>query len=51
MGICMGSFELFFDDFFVPAANVLGGDEGEDRALQLLQAVFARLHLLAVGDV
>ena len=27
----MHSYELFFDDFFVPAENMLGGEDGEGK--------------------
>lgn len=37
----MHSFELFFDDFFVPAANMLGGEEGEGRGFYAAMAGFA----------
>lgn len=37
----MHSFELFFDDFFVPAANILGGDDGEGNGFYYAMAGFA----------
>lgn len=37
----MHSFELFFDDFFVPAKNMLGGDEGEGKGFYYAMAGFA----------
>ncbi|MFT4615636.1 MAG: (2S)-methylsuccinyl-CoA dehydrogenase [Bacteroidia bacterium] len=37
----MHSFELFFDDFFVPADNMLGGAEGEGRGFYAAMAGFA----------
>lgn len=37
----MHSFELFFDDFFVPAANMMGGPEGEGKGFYLAMAGFA----------
>lgn len=37
----MHSFELFFDDFFVPAENVLGGAEGEGKGFYYAMAGFA----------
>jgi (2S)-methylsuccinyl-CoA dehydrogenase len=37
----MHSFELFFDDFFVPAANMLGGLEGESKGFYYAMAGFA----------
>lgn len=37
----MHSFELFFDDFFVPAANMLGGPEGEGKGFYAAMAGFA----------
>lgn len=37
----MHSFELFFDDFFVPAANMLGGPEGEGKGFYYAMAGFA----------
>ncbi len=37
----MHSFELFFDDFFVPAENMMGGAEGEGRGFYLAMAGFA----------
>jgi (2S)-methylsuccinyl-CoA dehydrogenase len=37
----MHSFELFFDDFFVPAENMMGGAEGEGKGFYLAMAGFA----------
>lgn len=37
----MHSFGLFFDDFFVPAANVIGGDEGYGKGFYYAMAGFA----------
>ncbi len=37
----MHSFELFFDDFFVPSANMLGGPEGEGKGFYAAMAGFA----------
>jgi len=37
----MHSFELFFDDFFVPAENMLGGTDGEGRGFYFAMAGFA----------
>ncbi len=37
----MHSFELFFDDFFVPAANMLGGGDGEGKGFYYAMAGFA----------
>ncbi|MEZ5501969.1 MAG: acyl-CoA dehydrogenase family protein [Halioglobus sp.] len=37
----MHSFELFFDDFFVPAANMLGGSAGEGNGFYYAMAGFA----------
>ena len=37
----MHSFELFFDDFFVPAENMLGGAEGEGKGFYYAMAGFA----------
>ena len=37
----MHSFELFFDDFFVPAENMLGGAEGEGKGFYFAMAGFA----------
>ena len=37
----MHSFELFFDDFFVPAENMMGGSDGEGKGFYLAMAGFA----------
>jgi len=37
----MHSFELFFDDFFVPAKNMLGGGAGEGKGFYYAMAGFA----------
>ncbi len=37
----MHSYELFFDDFFVPAANMLGAAEGEGKGFYYAMAGFA----------
>jgi len=37
----MHSYELFFDDFFVPAENMMGGAEGEGQGFYLAMAGFA----------
>jgi (2S)-methylsuccinyl-CoA dehydrogenase len=37
----MHSFELFFDDFFVPAENLMGGPDGEGKGFYLAMAGFA----------
>jgi (2S)-methylsuccinyl-CoA dehydrogenase len=37
----MHSFELFFDDFFVPAENMLGGSDGEGKGFYYAMAGFA----------
>ena len=37
----MHSFTLFFDDFFVPAANLVGGPQGEGRGFYLTMLGFA----------
>jgi len=37
----MHSFEVFFDDFFVPAANMLGGAAGEGNGFYYAMAGFA----------
>jgi (2S)-methylsuccinyl-CoA dehydrogenase len=45
----MHSFELFFDDFFVPAANMMGGPEGEGRGFYLAMAGFAGGRIQTAG--
>lgn len=37
----MHSFELFFDDFFVPGHNMLGGEKGEGQGFYYAMAGFA----------
>ena len=37
----MHSFELFFDDFFVPASNMLGEEDGEGKGFYYAMAGFA----------
>ena len=37
----MHSFELFFDDFFAPAKNMMGGADGEGKGFYLAMAGFA----------
>mgnify|MGYP001816348633 CR=1 FL=1 len=37
----MHSYELFFDDFFVPAQNMLGGADGEGKGFYYAMAGFA----------
>lgn len=37
----MHSFEMFFDDFFVPEENLLGGPEGEGKGFYFTMAGFA----------
>ena len=37
----MHSYELFFDDFFVPASHMIGGPEGEGQGFYLAMAGFA----------
>jgi (2S)-methylsuccinyl-CoA dehydrogenase len=37
----MHSFEMFFDDFFVPEENLLGGREGEGKGFYFTMAGFA----------
>ena len=37
----MHSFELFFDDFFVPAENMIGGADGEGKGFYYAMAGFA----------
>jgi (2S)-methylsuccinyl-CoA dehydrogenase len=37
----MHSYELFFDDFFIPDANVMGGEEGLGKGFYLAMAGFA----------
>jgi (2S)-methylsuccinyl-CoA dehydrogenase len=45
----MHSFTLFFDDWFVPDENLIGGDEAEGRGFYLTMKAFAggRLHTAA----
>jgi (2S)-methylsuccinyl-CoA dehydrogenase len=45
----MHSYELFFDDFFVPAANMMGGPEGEGRGFYLAMAGFAGGRIQTAG--
>ena len=45
----MHSYELFFDDFFVPAANMMGGAEGEGRGFYLAMAGFAGGRIQTAG--
>ncbi len=45
----MHSFELFFDDFFVPAANMLGGAEGEGKGFYSAMAGFAGGRIQTAG--
>lgn len=45
----MHSYELFFDDFFVPAANMMGGTEGEGRGFYLAMAGFAGGRIQTAG--
>ncbi|MFT6275712.1 MAG: (2S)-methylsuccinyl-CoA dehydrogenase [Halioglobus sp.] len=37
----MHSFELFFDDLFVPASHIMGGPEGEGKGFYMAMAGFA----------
>lgn len=37
----MHSFELFFDDFFVPSSHLMGGSEGEGKGFYMAMAGFA----------
>lgn len=37
----MHSFQLFFDDYFVPAANLVGGEAGEGKGFYYTMAGFA----------
>ncbi len=45
----MHSFTLQFEDYFVPAANLVGGDEAEGRGFQLQMAGFAAGRLQTGG--
>ncbi len=45
----MHSYELFFDDFFVPASNMMGGAEGEGRGFYLAMAGFAGGRIQTAG--
>ncbi len=45
----MHSYELFFDDFFVPAANMLGGAEGEGKGFYFAMAGFAGGRIQTAG--
>ncbi len=45
----MHSYELFFDDFFVPADNMIGGPEGEGRGFYLAMAGFAGGRIQTAG--
>ncbi|MCB1855933.1 MAG: acyl-CoA/acyl-ACP dehydrogenase [Pseudomonadales bacterium] len=45
----MHSYELFFDDFFVPAGNMMGGPEGEGRGFYLAMAGFAGGRIQTAG--
>ncbi len=45
----MHSYELFFDDFFVPAANMLGGAEGEGKGFYYAMAGFAGGRIQTAG--
>jgi len=45
----MHSYELFFDDFFVPADNMMGGPEGEGRGFYLAMAGFAGGRIQTAG--
>jgi len=45
----MHSYELFFDDFFVPAANMLGGAQGEGKGFYAAMAGFAGGRIQTAG--
>lgn len=45
----MHSYELFFDDFFVPAENMLGGPEGEGKGFYYTMAGFAGGRIQTAG--
>ena len=45
----MHSYELFFDDFFVPAENMLGGAEGEGKGFYSAMAGFAGGRIQTAG--
>jgi len=45
----MHSYELFFDDFFVPAANLIGGNEGQGKGFYIAMAGFAGGRIQTAG--
>ncbi len=45
----MHSYELFFDDFFVPAGNMLGGEEGQGKGFYIAMAGFAGGRIQTAG--
>ncbi len=45
----MHSYELFFDDFFVPAGNMMGGPDGEGKGFYLAMAGFAGGRIQTAG--
>ena len=45
----MHSYELFFDDFFVPADHMLGGEEGEGKGFYIAMAGFAGGRIQTAG--
>ena len=45
----MHSYELFFDDFFVPADHMLGGSEGEGKGFYFAMAGFAGGRIQTAG--
>lgn len=45
----MHSYELFFDDFFVPADHMLGGAEGEGKGFYIAMAGFAGGRIQTAG--
>jgi len=45
----MHSYELFFDDFFVPAENMIGGKEGEGKGFYIAMAGFAGGRIQTAG--